>query len=122
MRNESSLFKLDQVARGRNLIIVAVADAVLFLIANIAYGAGKSTRASQQRVQCDVGPVPGRVLSAGRVRDRLPGSGHTAARQGPGLTSGCSHRARSTRVLAFSMCPFPTPATARRNSASRRPA
>jgi Na+/H+ antiporter NhaC len=40
MRNESSLFRLDQVARGRNLIIVAVADAVLFLIANIAYGAG----------------------------------------------------------------------------------
>ena len=29
MRNESSLFKLDQVVRGRNLIIVAVADAVL---------------------------------------------------------------------------------------------
>jgi len=34
------LAKFDQVVRGRNLIILAVVDIVLFLIANIAYGAG----------------------------------------------------------------------------------
>ena len=32
--------KFDQVVRGRNLIILAVSDIVLFLIANIAYGGG----------------------------------------------------------------------------------
>ena len=30
----------DQVVRGRNLIILAVSDVVLFLIANVAYGGG----------------------------------------------------------------------------------
>ena len=40
MRNESSVSKLDRLVRGRTLIIVAVADALLFLIANVAYGAG----------------------------------------------------------------------------------
>lgn len=40
MRNESAVTKFDQVVRGRNLIILAVTDVVLFLIANIAYGAG----------------------------------------------------------------------------------
>jgi hypothetical protein len=40
MRNESSVTKFDQVVRGRNLIILAAADVVLFLIANIAYGGG----------------------------------------------------------------------------------
>jgi hypothetical protein len=30
----------DKVVRGRNLIILAVSDIVLFLIANIAYGGG----------------------------------------------------------------------------------
>ena len=39
MRNELSM-KFEQVVRGRNLIILAVADVVLFLIANIAYGGG----------------------------------------------------------------------------------
>ena len=32
--------KFDQVVRGRNLLILAVADIALFLIANIAYGGG----------------------------------------------------------------------------------
>lgn len=40
MRNESSVPKFDQVVRGRNLIILAATDVVLFLIANIAYGGG----------------------------------------------------------------------------------
>jgi hypothetical protein len=30
----------DQVVRGRNLIILAVSDIVLFLVANVAYGGG----------------------------------------------------------------------------------
>jgi hypothetical protein len=32
--------KFDQVVRGRNLIILAVSDIVLFLVANVAYGGG----------------------------------------------------------------------------------
>jgi hypothetical protein len=40
MHNESSVSRFDQVVRGRNLIILAVADVVLFLVANIAYGGG----------------------------------------------------------------------------------
>jgi hypothetical protein len=40
MRNELSVSRFDQVVRGRNLIVLAVADVVLFLIANIAYGGG----------------------------------------------------------------------------------
>lgn len=40
MRNESSVTKFDQVVRGRNLLILAATDVVLFLIANIAYGGG----------------------------------------------------------------------------------
>jgi hypothetical protein len=32
--------KFDQVVRGRNLIILAVSDLVLFVIANVAYGGG----------------------------------------------------------------------------------
>jgi hypothetical protein len=40
MRNESSVTKFDKLVRGRNLIILAVADVLLFLIANIAYGGG----------------------------------------------------------------------------------
>ncbi len=40
MRNESSVTKFEQVVRGRNLIILAATDVVLFLIANIAYGGG----------------------------------------------------------------------------------
>ena len=39
MQNES-VTKLDRVVRGRNLIILAATDVVLFLIANVAYGAG----------------------------------------------------------------------------------
>ena len=40
MRNQSSVSRFDQVVRGRNLILLAVADVVLFLVANVAYGAG----------------------------------------------------------------------------------
>lgn len=40
MRNESSVTKFDQIVRGRNLIILAATDVVLFLIANIANGGG----------------------------------------------------------------------------------
>ena len=40
MRNQSSVSRFDQVARGRNLILLAVADVVLFLVANVAYGSG----------------------------------------------------------------------------------
>ena len=40
MPNESSVTKLARTFRGRNLIKLAVVDVVLFLIANIAYGAG----------------------------------------------------------------------------------
>ena len=40
MHSESSVSKFNQVVRGRNLIILAVAEVVLFLVANIAYGAG----------------------------------------------------------------------------------
>ncbi len=34
------LARFDQVVRGRNLIILAVVDIVLFVIANVAYGGG----------------------------------------------------------------------------------
>jgi hypothetical protein len=40
MNDGSSVTKFDQVVRGRNLLILAVADVVLFLVANIAYGGG----------------------------------------------------------------------------------
>jgi hypothetical protein len=40
MGDKSSASKIDQVARGRNLIILAVADVVLFIVANVAYGPG----------------------------------------------------------------------------------
>ena len=40
MPSESSVSRFDQVVIGRNLIILAVADIVLFLVANVAYGAG----------------------------------------------------------------------------------
>jgi hypothetical protein len=40
MPTESSVTKFERVIRGRNLIILAATDVVLFLIANIAYGAG----------------------------------------------------------------------------------
>jgi hypothetical protein len=40
MSNESSLTRFDKVFRGRNLIKLAVVDVVLFLAANVAYGAG----------------------------------------------------------------------------------
>ena len=40
MSNESSITRFDRVFKGRNLIKLAVVDVVLFLIANIAYGAG----------------------------------------------------------------------------------
>ena len=40
MGNESKVTKFDQVVRGRNLIILAAIDVVLFLVANIAYGGG----------------------------------------------------------------------------------
>ena len=40
MRNESVIGRFDQVIRGRNLIILAIADVVLFIVANVAYGPG----------------------------------------------------------------------------------
>ncbi len=40
MPTESSVTKFERVVRGRNFIILAATDAVLFLIANIAHGAG----------------------------------------------------------------------------------
>jgi hypothetical protein len=39
MRNES-VTKFERVVRGRNLLILAATDVVLFLVANVAYGAG----------------------------------------------------------------------------------
>lgn len=40
MRNEVSGSKFHRLVRGRNLIVLAVADVVLFLVANIVYGSG----------------------------------------------------------------------------------
>ena len=40
MPNESSATRFDGVFRGRNLIKLAVVEVVLFLIANVTYGAG----------------------------------------------------------------------------------
>lgn len=40
MRNESLISRFDQVVRGRNLIILAIADVALFIVANVAYGPG----------------------------------------------------------------------------------
>jgi hypothetical protein len=40
MPNESSVSRVDQVVRGRNLIYLAVADVVLFVVANVANGPG----------------------------------------------------------------------------------
>jgi hypothetical protein len=40
MPTESSVTKFERVVRGRNLIVLATIEVVLFLIANIAYGAG----------------------------------------------------------------------------------
>jgi len=40
MGNESLVSRIDQVVRGRNLITLAIADVVLFIVANVAYGAG----------------------------------------------------------------------------------
>ena len=40
MGEESEVSRIDQVVRGRNLIILAIADVVLFIVANVAYGPG----------------------------------------------------------------------------------
>jgi hypothetical protein len=40
MPNGSSVSRVEQVVRRRNLIILAVTDVVLFLVANVTYGAG----------------------------------------------------------------------------------
>ncbi len=40
MPTESSVNKYERVVGGRNLIILAATEVVLFVIANIAYGAG----------------------------------------------------------------------------------
>jgi len=40
MGDESSVSKIDQAVRGRNLIILAIADVALFIVANVAYGPG----------------------------------------------------------------------------------
>jgi fucose permease len=52
--------KFDQVVRGRNLIILAVSDIVLFLIANIAYGGG-----NQHGLRNDVSNVTWAVFLIG---------------------------------------------------------
>ena len=40
MHTESSVSRFAQVVRGRSLIYLAVADVILFIIANVAYGPG----------------------------------------------------------------------------------
>ena len=40
MRNEALISRFDQVVRGRNLIVLAIADVVFFVVANVAYGPG----------------------------------------------------------------------------------
>ena len=40
MRNESLVARFDHLVRGRNLIILAIADVVFFIVANVAYGPG----------------------------------------------------------------------------------
>jgi hypothetical protein len=40
MPTESSVTKFERVVRGRNLIILAATEVVLFVVANIAYGSG----------------------------------------------------------------------------------
>ncbi len=40
MSNEALISRFEQVVRGRNLIILAIADVVLFIVANVAYGPG----------------------------------------------------------------------------------
>ena len=40
MGDESAVSRIDQVVRRRNLIILAIADVVLFIVANVAYGPG----------------------------------------------------------------------------------
>jgi uncharacterized membrane protein YqgA involved in biofilm formation len=52
--------KFDQVVKGRNLIILAVTDIVLFLIANVAYGGG-----NQHGLRNDVSNVTWAVFLVG---------------------------------------------------------
>jgi hypothetical protein len=40
MPNEALISKFDKMVRGRNLILLAIADVVLFIVANVAYGPG----------------------------------------------------------------------------------
>jgi membrane associated rhomboid family serine protease len=54
--------KIDQVLKGRNLIILAVTDVVLFLIANIAYGGG-----NQHGLRNDVSNVAWAVFLVGFI-------------------------------------------------------
>lgn len=54
--------KFDQVVTGRNLIILAVSDVVLFLIANIAYGGG-----NQHGLRNDVSNVTWAVFLIGFI-------------------------------------------------------
>jgi uncharacterized membrane protein YqgA involved in biofilm formation len=54
--------KFDQVVRGRNLIILAVSDIVLFVIANIAYGGG-----NQHGLRNDVSNVVWAVFLIGFI-------------------------------------------------------
>jgi uncharacterized membrane protein YqgA involved in biofilm formation len=54
--------KIDQVLKGRNLIILAVTDVVLFLIANIAYGGGH-----QHGLRNDVSNVAWAVFLVGFI-------------------------------------------------------
>ncbi len=52
--------KFGQVVKGRNLIILAVSDIVLFLVANIAYGGG-----NQHGLRNDVSNVAWAVFLVG---------------------------------------------------------
>jgi uncharacterized membrane protein len=42
MENETTISRMDQVVRGRNLLILAVVDVVLFIVANVTYGTTRS--------------------------------------------------------------------------------
>ena len=75
MPREFSVSRFAQVGfRGRSLIFLAVADVVLFLIANVAYGAGDQH--GLRIAVCNVAWVLflARCLAADRVWNHRPGS------------------------------------------------
>jgi hypothetical protein len=40
MQNEALISRMDTMVRGRSVIVLAIADVVLFIVANVAYGPG----------------------------------------------------------------------------------